>query len=89
MLGSPRHELLIFGEHRVNELVQDVLGRLAKEVRVRVERFICLAVESCDVSHQLLAARAGFDEWHGAPFRSGNGTMNALRFEAPGATTRR
>ena len=35
MLGSPRHELLVFGEHRVNELVQDVFGRLAKKVRVR------------------------------------------------------
>ena len=62
MLSSPRDELLVFGKHRVDELIEHVLRRLAQEVRVRVERLVRLAIQACDVPHQLFAARAGFDE---------------------------
>jgi hypothetical protein len=34
----------------------------AQEVRIRVERFVRLAIEARDVPHQLFATRAGFDE---------------------------
>src|SRR6188472_567344 len=89
MLGSPRDELFVLCEHGVDELIEHVLCWLAEEVRVRVKRFARLAIEACDVSHELFTARAGFDEWHGASFRSGKREVNALRFEAPGATKRR
>src|SRR5688500_17159048 len=67
---SPLYELLVASEHGVNNLVQDVLGRLAEELRVRVQRFVVLAVESRSMFHELLAARAWLDQWHGA-LRSG------------------
>src|SRR5688500_4881343 len=61
----PLDELLVASEHGVNHLVQDVLGRFAQELSVRVQRFIVLAIESCAVLHELLAARARLDQWHG------------------------
>src|SRR5919204_4790110 len=67
---APLDELLVAREHRVDYLVQDVLGRLAEELRVRVQRLVVLCIESSAMLHELLAARAWFDQWHGAlPFR--------------------
>src|SRR5687767_861093 len=80
MLGSPCDELLVPGEHCVDELIEDVLRWLAEEMRVRVKRFVRLAIEACDVSHELLPARASFDEWHGASFRSGK--RGVTRFDS-------
>jgi hypothetical protein len=39
--GRATDELLVLGEHRIDHLVEHVLGRLAQEVRVRVERSRC------------------------------------------------
>src|SRR4051795_1390948 len=66
----PLYELLVASEHGVDHLVQHVLGRLAEELGVRVQRFVVFAVESRSVLHELLAARAWLDQWHGA-LRSG------------------
>src|SRR5688572_27740975 len=66
----PLYELLVASEHGVDHLVQDVLGRLPEELRVRIQRFVVLAVESRSMLHQLLAARARLDQWHRA-LRSG------------------
>jgi hypothetical protein len=89
MLSTPREKVLVLREHRVDKLVQDVLSRLAEEVRIRIERFVCLAIEPCDVPHKLFAARARFDQWHRTLLRSGNGAATVLRFEAQSATKRR
>ena len=63
---APLDELLVAREHGVDHLVQHVLGRLAQELRVRVQRLVVLAIESRAVLHELLAARARLDQWHGA-----------------------
>ena len=57
MLGAPREKLLVLCEHRVDKLVQYVFGRLGQEMRIGIERFVCLAIEPCDVPHKLFAAR--------------------------------
>src|SRR5436190_3634290 len=64
--GSPLHELLVAGEHGIDQLVQDVLGRLAQDVCVRVQRLVVLAIEPGPMLDELLAARAWLDQWHGA-----------------------
>src|SRR5918993_5001676 len=89
MLSSPREEFLVLGEHGIDELIEYVFSGLAEEVCVREERLVGLAIEASDVPHELFSARAGFDEWHRASFRSRNDIDSALRFEAPGATKRR
>ena len=60
----PLHELLVASEHGVDHLVQDVLGRFAQELRVRIQGLVVLAIESGSVLHELLAARARLDQWH-------------------------
>src|SRR5262249_15797316 len=63
----PFDELLVARENRIDYLVQDVFGRLAEELRVRVQRLVVLCIESSAMLHELLAARAWFDQCHGAP----------------------
>src|SRR5687768_11276481 len=67
----PLDELLVASEHGVDHLVQDVLGRFAQELRVRIQGLVVLAVESGSVLDELLAARAWLDQWHDA-LQSGN-----------------
>src|SRR5688572_33381737 len=80
MLSSPREEFLVLGEHGVDEVIEYVFSGLAEEVCVRVERRVVLAIEAIDVPHELFSARAGFDEWHRASFRSRNDVDSVLRF---------
>src|SRR4051812_46609883 len=61
---APLHELLVASEHGVDHLIQDVLGRFAQELRVRIERLVVLAIESRAVLHELFAARSRLDQWH-------------------------
>ena len=56
--GSPLHELLVAREHGHDQLVQDVLGRLAQEVCVRMKRLVALAIEPGSMLHELLGACA-------------------------------
>src|SRR2546428_719941 len=67
----PLHELFVASEHGIDHLIQDVLGRFAQELRVRIQGLVVLAIESGSVLDELLAARAWLDQWHGA-LRSGN-----------------
>src|SRR3954447_639779 len=67
VIGAPLHELLVSRQHRVDHLVQDVVGGLAKERRIRMQRFDVLAIEPCDVTEDLLSAGPWFDERHSTP----------------------
>src|SRR5688572_30499543 len=72
---SPLRELLVASEHRVDYLIEHVLGRFTEELRVRIQRLVVLGVESCAVFHELLTARARLDQWHSTlrPGRSDDG----------------
>ena len=78
MFGAPRLKLLVLREHGVDHLVQHVVGRLAEELRVGVQRLVRLAIEPCDVPDQLLASRARFDERHGTSVNGLTGTHHPL-----------
>ena len=67
MIGAPLHELLVSRQHRVDHLVQDVVGGLSKERRIRVQRFNVLPIESPDVAEDLLSSGPWFDERHSTP----------------------
>ena len=64
MISPPRKELLVFGEDRINQLIQHVIGRLTEELRVRVQRLVVLAIEPRDVPYELFAAGSCFDDRH-------------------------
>src|SRR4051794_38611504 len=67
VIAAPLHELLVSRQHRVDHLVQDVIGGLSKEGRVRVQRFNVLPIESPDVAEDLFSSGPWFDEWHSTP----------------------
>lgn len=67
VIGAPLHELLVSRQHRVDHLVQDVVGGLSKERRIRVQRFNVLPIESPDVAEDLLSSGPWFDERHSTP----------------------
>lgn len=72
MVDTPGLEFLVPRQDGIDDLVQHVVGRLAEEMGVGVQRLVGLAIESRDVPDQLLATRAGFDERHGSSL---NGLM--------------
>src|SRR5688572_12816225 len=53
--GAPLDEVLVLGEHAVNQLVQHVRRVFTGEGCVSVERFVVLAVQARAVLHELLA----------------------------------
>jgi hypothetical protein len=67
VIGAPLRELLVSRQHRVDHLVHDVVGGLAKEGRIRVQRFDVLPIESRDVAEDLLSSGPWFDERHSTP----------------------
>ena len=67
VIGAPLHELFVSRQHRVDHLVQDVVGALSKERRIRVQRFNVLPIESPDVAEDLLSSGPWFDERHSTP----------------------
>jgi hypothetical protein len=67
VIGAPLHELLVSGQNHVDRLVQDVVGGLSKERRIRMQRFDVLSIEPRDVAEDLLSAGPWFDERHSTP----------------------
>jgi len=67
VIGAPLDELLVLRQHRVDHLVQHVVGGLSKERRIRVQRFVVLSIEPRDVAEDLLSAGPWFDERHSTP----------------------
>jgi hypothetical protein len=67
VIGAPLDELLVLRQHRVDHLVQHVVGGLSKERRVRVQRFAVLSIKSRDVAEDLLSSGPWFDERHSTP----------------------
>ena len=67
---TPGEELLVFGEHGVNELIEDVLGRLTEKRGVRKQRLVGFAIQPRDVPDDVLPARAGLDHRHTDSFRA-------------------
>ena len=67
VIGAPLRELLVSRQHRVDHLVQHVVGGLSKERRVRVQRFAVLSIKSRDVAEDLLSSGPWFDERHSTP----------------------
>ena len=62
MGGAPLLEVLVLGEDGIDHLVEHVLGRLADEVRVRVQRLVGLPIETRAMSNELLSAGARLDQ---------------------------
>jgi len=67
VIGAPLDELLVLRQHRVDHLVQHVVGGLSEERRVRVQRFAVLSIKSRDVAEDLLSSGPWFDERHSTP----------------------
>jgi hypothetical protein len=61
---SPLDEFLVFGEHGINHLIEDVVSRLAEERGVRVQRLRGFSIESRNVPQDLFPAGPRFDERH-------------------------
>src|SRR5712691_9700160 len=66
MLRAPLHEVLVLREHGVDHLVEHVLGRLAQELRVRIQGLVGLLIEAGAMTHEALPACARFDHGHEA-----------------------
>src|SRR5262249_19799508 len=64
MVTTPGRELLVLGQHRVDQLVEHVLRVLPDEGRVRKQRLVVLVIEARAVLHHLLAACPRFDQRH-------------------------
>ena len=64
MFCSPLDEFLVFGEHGINHLIEDVVSRLAEERGVRVQRLRGFSIESRNVPQDLFPAGPRFDERH-------------------------
>src|SRR5437899_6469860 len=64
MLSTPGNKILVLGQDGINELIDHVIGWLAEELRVRVQRLVVLAIETRNVPYKLLAARTRFDHRH-------------------------
>ena len=72
MFGAPCLEVLVLAEHRVDDLIEHVIGRLSDELGVGKQGLVRLAIEPRDVPDQLLSTRARFDQRH-APSLNGLG----------------
>src|SRR5437660_10522938 len=64
MLGAPGQKFLVFCQHRINQLIDDIVRRLAEELRVRVQRLVVLTIQPRNMSHELFASCARFDHRH-------------------------
>ena len=51
MLGAPREEVAIFGNRRVNQLIDDVIGRVADETRIEHERVAIGFLQTRDMAY--------------------------------------
>src|SRR5882672_6781672 len=87
MFRPPRQEFLVLREHRLNELIDHVLGRFTEEVRVCVQGLVVLAIEARDVPHELLPACAWFDHRHGRLLSVRMTRRSSSRIRADRATT--
>ena len=56
---TPGEELLVFGEHGVNELIEDVLGRLTEKRGVRKQRLVGFAIQARDVTGRRASRACG------------------------------
>ena len=65
MFGAPGLKVAVFGEHRFDELIEHVLGRLADERGVREQRLVVLPIEPREVADEMILRRARFDCGHG------------------------
>src|SRR5204862_6929499 len=90
MFDAPPHKFLVLREHRFDQLIEDVLGRLAKELRVRVQRLVVFPIEPRDVPDKVLPSRARFDHRHDGllPATTWRGCLSAFRASS-GAEQRR
>src|SRR5438105_7561113 len=62
--GSPDEKLLVLGQYRLHELVDDVVGFLLDECGVGVQRLVVVPVQTRTVLHEVLPARPRLDDWH-------------------------
>ena len=67
VIGAPFREVFISREHRVDHLIEHVVGRLAEERRVRMQRLGVFSIEPSEVAEDLFSAGPWFDERHSTP----------------------
>src|SRR5580765_8432153 len=70
LLRPPRHERTILGDRRVDQLIEDVVGRVADEPGVEHERVTIRLLEPADVTDGPDSIGARFDERHTVSFSS-------------------
>jgi hypothetical protein len=59
MLGAPLQEILVLREHGIDRLIEDVLGRLAEKVRVRIQGLVAFVIEARAMAHRRLPRGRG------------------------------
>src|SRR4051794_27104457 len=64
MIRTPLHELLVLRQDSVDHLIEHVVGRLAEERRVRMQRLGVFSIEPRDVADDLFSAGPWFDKRH-------------------------
>src|SRR5258708_3961865 len=86
VIGAPLHELLVSCQHSVDHLIEYVIGRLAEERRVRMQRPGVLSIEPGDMAKDLLSAGPWFDERHSTLLHAETGSRTPPESDASCAT---
>src|ERR1700693_3061032 len=70
LLRTPRHELTVLGDRGLDQLIEDVVGRVADKPCIEHERIAVRLLQPADVTHDLDPMGTRLDERHRFSFSS-------------------